>query len=256
MWDRSLVIVTADHGISFRPGDRRRGVTPTNLQDIAFPPLFVKLPGQKHGRISDHHVQTIDILPTIADVLGVHIPWHVDGHSALGHYETDRVTVGTVSGKDRVLLRRRAALLRRKIALFGDGRGGPGVFGYGPDAGLIGRPVAALPLDPAASDQASIVADQTRQLLERLPRASPLVPSLIEAHVSGAGAADGRAVALAVNGRIAATTKIYSVFGSAYLAALVPPSAFHPGRNEVAAYWIGGSQASPRLQPIGSPLTS
>ena len=70
----SLIVVTADHGVSFRPGTPRRNVTSGNLVDIAFMPLFVKLPGQKRGRIDDSFVQTIDILPTIAAALHTQSP--------------------------------------------------------------------------------------------------------------------------------------------------------------------------------------
>ena len=84
LYDRSLIVVTADHGVSFRPGTPRRNVTSGNLVDIAFQPLFVKLPGQKRGRIDDSFVQTIDILPTIAAALHTRLPWHVDGKPLIG----------------------------------------------------------------------------------------------------------------------------------------------------------------------------
>ena len=72
LWDRALVVVTADHGVSFRVGQAdRRAVTPENVEDIAPVPLFVKAPGQRTGRVSTRPVQTIDILPTIADELGI-----------------------------------------------------------------------------------------------------------------------------------------------------------------------------------------
>jgi len=52
MYDRTLLVVTADHGISFRLGERdRRTVTPANLQGEAPVPLFVKRPRQRHGRV-------------------------------------------------------------------------------------------------------------------------------------------------------------------------------------------------------------
>src|SRR5580765_4386760 len=79
VYDRALVVVTADHGVSFRPGTPRRNISAGNLVDIAFMPLFVKLPGQKHGRIDDSFVQTIDVLPTIAAALHTKLPWPVDG---------------------------------------------------------------------------------------------------------------------------------------------------------------------------------
>ena len=49
VYDRALVIVTADHGVSFRLGEPRRLPPARNLDDIAFVPLFVKLPGPEAG---------------------------------------------------------------------------------------------------------------------------------------------------------------------------------------------------------------
>src|SRR5215210_3958468 len=51
LWDKALVVVTADHGVSFRGGDLRRRPTKTNLAELAFTPLFMKLPGEKAGRL-------------------------------------------------------------------------------------------------------------------------------------------------------------------------------------------------------------
>jgi hypothetical protein len=63
MYDRSLVVVTADHGMSFREGESGRIASQANLEDVAFVPLFVKQPGQERGEVVHHHVETIDILP-------------------------------------------------------------------------------------------------------------------------------------------------------------------------------------------------
>ena len=94
LWDRALVVVTADHGVSFRVGQADgRAVTPENVEDIAPVPLFVKAPGQRTGRVSTRPVQTIDILPTIADELGVDLPWRVDGRSAEGPAPAGRPAV-------------------------------------------------------------------------------------------------------------------------------------------------------------------
>ena len=79
LYDKSLIVITADHGSSFRPGDMRRGITGTNYVDIIHVPLFIKEPFQKEGRLLDWNVETIDILPTIAEILHVQIPWKVDG---------------------------------------------------------------------------------------------------------------------------------------------------------------------------------
>ena len=53
IWDKALVVLTADHGVSFIPGQHRRSVTAANFSDIASVPLFVKLPHEKVGRIDD-----------------------------------------------------------------------------------------------------------------------------------------------------------------------------------------------------------
>ena len=65
--------------MSFRSGDRRRRPTPTNVHDVANIPLFIKLPGQHEGGVEDTAVRTIDVLPTIADELGLRLREPVDG---------------------------------------------------------------------------------------------------------------------------------------------------------------------------------
>ena len=77
--DECLLIVTADHGTSFRPGHSRRIPDADNLPDILSVPLFIKLPGQTDGRIDDRNVESVDILPTIAEVLGIELQEPVDG---------------------------------------------------------------------------------------------------------------------------------------------------------------------------------
>ena len=51
---------------------------------------FVKLPQQVSGVVSDRVVETIDILPTIADVLSATVPYEVDGRSLLDVSAPDR----------------------------------------------------------------------------------------------------------------------------------------------------------------------
>ena len=83
LYDPSLIVVVADHGISFRPGDHMRSLTDTNFSEIISIPLFIKEPYQKSGDVNDKNVEIIDILPTIADILDVRIPWTMDGTSMI-----------------------------------------------------------------------------------------------------------------------------------------------------------------------------
>ncbi|NMC64295.1 MAG: sulfatase-like hydrolase/transferase [SAR324 cluster bacterium] len=83
VYDEALVIITADHGLSFQPETYRRG-DPDNLnfyEDMLSIPMFVKKPGQKKGVEEWRNVETIDVLPTIADVLQIPLDWKIDGTS-------------------------------------------------------------------------------------------------------------------------------------------------------------------------------
>jgi hypothetical protein len=122
LWNKALIVVTADEGDSFRGNDYRRNPSATNLSTVAFIPLFVKLPGQTHGRIIDRRVTTVDILPTIADVLGVRLPWKTDGRSVLkGGSGSNVVQLESVKAPLSDALVQRKRTLRRQIALFGTG---------------------------------------------------------------------------------------------------------------------------------------
>lgn len=79
LYNRSLVVVASDHGVSFQPGGSRRAMTDANFKDILNVPLFIKAPHQKQGRVSDRPTRTTDILPSVAGLLGVPAPWPTDG---------------------------------------------------------------------------------------------------------------------------------------------------------------------------------
>ena len=81
-YDDTLLVVVADHGIAIRPNIKHRRVArPDTIGDIAAIPLFIKRPHQAAGEIDDYRAETIDVLPTIADVLDIDLPWTFDGTS-------------------------------------------------------------------------------------------------------------------------------------------------------------------------------
>jgi hypothetical protein len=81
--DQAVVVVTADHGISFAPGTAARIIGRGNDPWIMWVPLFIKEPGQRTARVDDRNWEHVDLLPTLADYAGVRLPWPVDGRSAL-----------------------------------------------------------------------------------------------------------------------------------------------------------------------------
>jgi hypothetical protein len=153
LYDRALVVVTADHGISFRAGEKRRPLSEGNLEDIAYVPLFVKLPHQSKGRVERAPARTIDIVPTIADALGVRIPWHVDGRSVLGGSPAERDVVLIKDGGRRFVMptaklqARRERALRRQLRLFGSGEPLSTLYAVGQGRERVNHSIEGRPLD-------------------------------------------------------------------------------------------------------------
>ena len=81
LYDRALIIVTADHGEHF--GEHGQYLHEHLYEGAARVPLLVKFPGGQHaGRRVNAMVTLMDIAPTVADVLNLDAP-PVDGQSLL-----------------------------------------------------------------------------------------------------------------------------------------------------------------------------
>ena len=122
--EKTMVVVTADHGMAFVPGVSRRTPTDRTLPDIVSVPLFIKRPGQVAGRISDDNVEIIDVLPTIADELGLPLDVAWDGQSLLrtGLRERPRKTVrGHVDTILDARFEQRFEYVARMTKVFGTG---------------------------------------------------------------------------------------------------------------------------------------
>jgi hypothetical protein len=82
-WHNTMLVVTADHGITFVPGESYRDKinvnNPGTLEDIYRVPLFIKYPQQNKSAISDCPASSIDILATIIATNGVKSGWTTDG---------------------------------------------------------------------------------------------------------------------------------------------------------------------------------
>jgi len=78
--DRSIVIVTADHGESFEHNWMMH-TGPYLFNGLVHIPLLVHLPGQKEGARIGQVAQQADLLPTVLDLLGIPLPSWSDGVS-------------------------------------------------------------------------------------------------------------------------------------------------------------------------------
>ena len=253
LYERTLLVVVSDHGIAFRGDDERRLPTRKNLQDLAFVPFFVKRPGEVRAQVVDQHVRIVDVVPTIADALGVEIPWKVDGRSGFARApEADEVRVGRLAAPYGEMLERRDEALRRQVELFGDRTWD--LFALGPYADLVSEPVNAVGVAGTVDATATIDATPSRHLRD-LPPGSPLVPSPIGGRLGGAVAAD-ETLAVAVNGRIAAVCESYRLReGVVRFSALASEDAFRTGRNDVRIFVLDGSPDAPRLRELETALS-
>ena len=243
LYDRALLVLTADHGVSFRPGDFYRWPSPTTFQDIMPVPLFIKAPFQSQGRIDDRPAETVDILPSLADLLGIELPWAVDGHSAFGP-PTDRVPrLYRHLDHQPTIFTGLAEALERAVArqhrLFGSGPFFPDLFRLGPHSALIGKPINAV--GRAGKTPVHITLDRPDSFTA-VDLESDFIPAYISGHVTP-DLLNGKPVSLAVvvNGTIQAVTQPLSVpvkgrYGS--WSAVVPEAAFQSGHNTVEVFVI------------------
>jgi arylsulfatase A-like enzyme len=89
----TVVIVTADHGESFRHGYGAH-TGPGLYNEIIHIPLIIKLPHQTQGRRCDATAEQVDIAPTLAQLAGIQPPALWEGHSLLGACNGARPAAG------------------------------------------------------------------------------------------------------------------------------------------------------------------
>ena len=78
-WDDALVVVTSDHGIDATAPGFGREPDAGNLDELLRIPLFIKAPGQARGEVSDEPASTVDVLPSMIDLLGIETDWELEG---------------------------------------------------------------------------------------------------------------------------------------------------------------------------------
>jgi len=82
-WDRTMIIVTSDHGLAFEPGEsKRKDINPERtdtLEEIYRTPLFVKFPGQHGAAVNDCPTHGYDVMPMVVNATGLDAGWEFDG---------------------------------------------------------------------------------------------------------------------------------------------------------------------------------
>jgi hypothetical protein len=240
MWDDTLIVVLADHGVAFPHRRERRRLNRKTAAEIAPIPLFVKAPGQTKGEVDDAYVETIDVLPTIFDLLNLDPKVKMDGRSAFSDEVQQRDELRILIRNTFEVLRipadqferEKQAIVDRNLRLFGTGReGAEPIYRIGPHQELIGQPASAagekLPVELSYAED-----------YENVDPESGYVPSHVVGRVEGGGDAK-RDIAVAVNGTIVAvgnTFKLAVGDEGELVSVMVPESAFREGRNRVEVF--------------------
>ncbi len=259
-YDSALIVIVGDHGASFKPGVSRRGLFAANQSDILNVPLFVKLPGQSQGVVSDRLASVIDILPTIAEALEVPLPRPVDGRSLLGPGQIDRMEIpvpdperpGSLSITTENLSANRRVSLARQTSLFGESF--ESLYKIGDFEELIGQPVASFPLEaqpnlPGSEIEAGLY---QHHLFEDVDPAGVFIPAFVRGWVRPGRPQSGPLdLAIAVNGVLRAATKSSGTAqGEHRFSAMVPEGSFQAGSNRVEVFETTRSSRGVSLHPL------
>ena len=252
LYEEALIVVTSDHGASFRPGANFRRPSQATFADVAAVPLFVKRPRQREGQVVAGNVWLLDVPVMVAAELGVRLPWETDGVNAFDAVPPARTD---------------------KWLFYDDGDDGQNTF-VGPadlSAGLleaVGWKHQILPTaDPFEQPQLGRADELVGQSLERFsirPGGGEVAihtiaalgnvnldASFIPSRIAGSAVVEGSetpTLAIVVNGVVAATTVPYTfpVAGRRNLwEVIVDPELFVPGANAVDVFEIREAQDEP-----------
>jgi hypothetical protein len=218
-------------------------------------PQFIKAPGQDHGVVDDRNWEQVDLLPTVADLAGIPVPWKTDGVSQAGPPARTR----TDKWWHDVLGRRQvrdgpanwAQVLRGTTdTLVRGSQGLRGLYRFGVAADLVGRDPASV--GPIGGAPATAVLDDERSL-ERVDPGSGKVPALVFGRLASPPP-PGATVLVAVNGTIGGGSRLFPERPgepAVRFAAITPDDLWRPGPGgPQLQLYVATTGTQPHLQPV------
>ena len=241
-WDNALVIVTADHGVSFQANDPIRGLGTANDDAVAWVPFFVKEPGQTTGTIDERPTTTLDVVPTMVAGVGAESPWPLDGEPvgqprteeerlfsdwSLNTREPDQGRFATIDGAAGY-----RALLDADPVVAAGPDPGLRLYQWGAYGGLVGRPLRDFAIaEPSAF---TIAVEHADELASYDPDQDQL-PVYVSGLVAPQEPTD---FAVAVNGTVAMWGQSKQKDDTHRFWATVVPDTVRPGSNDLEIFQI------------------
>jgi hypothetical protein len=258
LYDRSLLLVTADHGMAFAPGQPGRAdVVTTTVPPVLWVPLFIKRPGQRFPSANDANWEHVDLVPTIADIMGLRVPWPTEGVSWADPSTPNRTRTQKWFYPRPGIRQAFDGPSNQKIALRGvtdrllrPRDGYLGWFKFGPHADLVGRRIGDLTISDGGGTARVIGLDDYRHV----DPSSGTVP----AHVGGqlittmSGLPPRPPVVIAVNGVVGGVSETFASGSSppTWFSAMVPDSLLRPGDNQLQLFLLDTTGGRQRLHPL------
>ena len=248
LFDKSLLVIVADHGVNFTPGEsRRKFFDGEQVLDFSGVPLFIKEPYQFEGHTSDQEASLLDILPTIANIIGIPTSDKFQGRDLLMRDSADSVdSVNPYLGYPN---------LERKLALFGSGDVS-GLYSLGEHRQLLGRSKTDIAV--RLSENLTFEIDHPAELAY-VDLDNPLIPAQISGKIKGwTEDHEVGSLALMLNGRVVATSRPYKEGADLRFSILVPEAGFTASStNNVELFRIQhDGDGLTRLEQIGNPFGS
>ena len=258
MWDKSLVVMGADHGEGWVPGEKPRSLGKTNAPDLMWVPQFIKAPGQDNGTVDDRNWEQVDLLPTVADLAGVQVPWKMEGASQTGKPTRTRTEKWWYDIPGHREVRDGPSNWAQVLAgetdtLARAGEGVRGLYRYGAAADLIYQDPATV--GPVTSDlEATATLDDFKQYTQIKPK-SGRIPALVSGNITSPLPPATSSVLVAVNGKIGGESKLFPERPgepAAKFAVITPDTLWKAGdgRRQLQVYVVDRSGGQPRLQPV------
>ncbi len=232
VWDETTIVVMADHGVSLLPPIYGRDeVTEANREEVYRVPLFMKAAGQTadDGKVVDDPASTLDMLPTLIDMLDIETDWSFDGHSLL---DGSQPTVEpTVDPSVQPLF----DLVARHDADIPAGYDWEALAKVGERADLVGRPLGRLSV---GSDSDLRWAADGQDQFGDLPTDAGEAPQTLNGSVRTPDGSRPPELVVAVNGTIGGSIGGYSQTSDGWRFGTVLGPYLVDGANEITAYEV------------------